>query len=127
MSFAWTEYLSLAEELRGLPVSGPPVSVEAQQRSSVSRSYYAAFILARNRLRDVDHVTVPLTGAAHTRVARRYASDPDPRRAQIGERLTRLRGDRNRCDYGDAVSRLPRVSRRALARAAQICAALARL
>ena len=127
MSFDWTECFSLAEELGGMQVSGPPVSVEAQQRSSVSRAYYASFILARNRLRDVDQVPVPQTGAAHVFVALSYANHPDPVRSQIGILLRRLRAARNACDYDDAVSGLPAMSRRALGRAARVIADLARL
>jgi uncharacterized protein (UPF0332 family) len=127
MSFDWTEYLSLAETLGGLHVSGPIVSIEAQQRSSVSRAYYAAFILARNRLRDVDRVPIPQTGAAHIFVAQQYGNHPDPVRQQIGTLLTRLRGARNTCDYDDVVTDLSGLSRRAVRRAARVIADLARL
>ncbi len=127
MSFDWAEYLSLAEELVGAAVSGPPVGRAAQQRSSVSRAYYAAFILARNRLRDVDQIPVPSTGGAHVFVAQRYEYDPDPRRTQIGVTLGRLRAARNRCDYDDIVPRLPRLNRRAREWAEQIIADLGRL
>jgi hypothetical protein len=127
MSFDWAEYLSLAEELQGMAVSGPPVGIEAEQRASVSRAYYAAFILARNRLRDVDLVPIPRTGGAHVFVAQRYEFDPDPRRIQIGTLLGRRRSVRNNCDYDDRVPRLPGLSRQALGWAAQIIADLARL
>lgn len=127
MSFDWTEYFSHAEELCGRQVAGPPVSVEAQLRSSVSRAYYAAFILARNRLRDVDQVSVPQSGAAHTFVALRYENHADPVRSQIGILLRRVRAARNACDYDDVVPDLPRLNSRALGRAAQIIADLARL
>ena len=127
MSFDWSEYLSLAEELNGSRVSGPPVGSEAQQRSSVSRAYYAAFILARNRLRDVDHVPIPYSGSAHVFVARRYARDSDPRRVQIGLRLGRLRTDRNMCDYDDVVVNAPNLAIQSLARARRIIADLAQL
>jgi hypothetical protein len=127
MSFDWAEYLSLAQELQGIAVSGPPVGVEAERRTSVSRAYYSAFILARNRLRDVDLIPIPHTGAAHIFVAQRYASDPDPRRARIGALLRRLRTVRNTCDYDDRVPGLPGPSRQALRWAAQIIADLARL
>src|SRR5215216_3164809 len=110
MSFDWTEYLSLAEALQGVPVSGPPVGIEAEQRASVSRAYYSAFILARNRLRDVDLVHIPRTGAAHVFVAQRYEFDPDPRRMHIGILLSRLRSIRNNCDDDDRVPRLPGLS-----------------
>ena len=127
MSFDWAEYLSLAEELQGVSVSGPPVGIEAEQRASVSRAYYAAFILARNRLRDVDLIPIPHTGGAHQFVAQRYERDPDPRRSQIGVLLGRLRSVRNMCDYDDRVPGLPALSQQALGIAIQVIADLARL
>ena len=36
MSFNWAEYLSVAETLSGMVVSGPPAGTEALQRASVS-------------------------------------------------------------------------------------------
>lgn len=127
MSFDWAEYLSLAEELQGVPVSGPPVGIEAERRASVSRAYYSAFILARNRLRDVDLIPIPHTGGAHVFVSQRYQYHPDPRRARIGYLLVRLRTARNTCDYDDRVPGLPALSRQALGWAAQVVADLGRL
>ena len=40
MSFDWAEYLSLAEALCGVPVSGPPAGIEAERRAGVSRVSY---------------------------------------------------------------------------------------
>ena len=127
MSFDWAEYLSLAEELQGVSVTGPPVGIEAERRASVSRAYYSAFILARNHLRDVDHVPIPHSGGAHTFVFQHYRYHSDPRRVRIGFLLVRLRNARNACDYDDLVPHLPVLSRRALGWAAQVIADLGRL
>ena len=127
MSFNWAEYLSLAEALCGMLVSGTPAGTEAHQRSGVSRAYYAAYVSARNRLRDVDGVLLPTLGNPHRFVADQYLNDPDPARAQIGIDLGRIRAARNRCDYDDEVRGLPSLTRRSLARAAQILADLAQL
>ncbi|MBI2911762.1 MAG: hypothetical protein HYY05_06435 [Chloroflexi bacterium] len=127
MSFNWAEYLSLAEILCGVPVSGPPVGIEAQQRAGVSRAYYAGYVSAHNRLRDVDGVRVPTAENPHGFVRRQYTNDPDPRRRYIGIALGRLGVARNRCDYDDDVRELPHLTRRSLARAAQILADLKRL
>ena len=127
MSFDWTEYLSIAETLCGMLVSGPPPGVEAHQRAGVSRGYYAGYVSARNRLRDIDRVAIPATGNPHIFVANQYANAPDPARAQIGIELSRLRRDRNRCDYDDVVPQLPRLTQRSLFRAAGILADLGRL
>lgn len=127
MSFNWAEYLSVAEALCGMLVSGPPAGVEAQQRAGVSRAYYAAFVSARNRLRDKDGVPIPAQGNPHRFVADQYINDPDPLRVQIGIELGRLRRDRNRCDYDDFVNQLSNLVRRSLNRSAQILADLGRL
>ena len=127
MSFDWAEYLSLAEDLAGVTVSGPPFGVEARQRSCVSRAYYAAFILARNYLRDVDQIPVPRSGAAHVFVAMTFQNHTDPRRTRIGSRLRRLRDDRNRCDYDDVVVNLVNLAAASVVRARQIVADLAQL
>ena len=127
MSFDWAEYLSLAETLCAMPVSGPAVGMEAQQRASVSRAYYAAFILARNHLRDNDGIRIPRQVNAHQFVMAQYLNDPNPVRAGIGYELRRLRGERSRCDYDDIVPNLPARAYVALASATQIVADLARL
>jgi hypothetical protein len=127
MSFNWAEYLSVAETLCGMLASGPPAGIEAHNRAGVSRAYYAAFVSARNRLRDIDGLVIPAKGNPHRFVANQYLNDPDPRRARIGIELGRLRADRNRCDYDDVVTQLPKRTRRSLARAAQILADLGRL
>ena len=58
MKFNWAEYLELAKELADITStissdsetdSKPRIS-EAKLRSSISRAYYAAFCIARNRL-----------------------------------------------------------------------------
>jgi hypothetical protein len=127
MSFNWSEYLSVAEALCGRPQSGPPAGTEARQRTAVSRAYYAGFVSARNRLRDVDGVSIPASGNPHTFVAYRYSSAADSHRVRIGIELRRLRIARNRCDYEDVVRNLPRLERESLAGAALILDHLARL
>jgi hypothetical protein len=76
MSFNWAEYLSIAEALCGIPVSGPVAGTEAQQRAGVSRAYYAGFVSARNRLRDADGVAIPAGANPHRFVAHQYKGDP---------------------------------------------------
>jgi len=120
MSFNWAEYLSVAETLCGVLVSGRPAGVEAQLRTGVSRAYYAAFVSARNRLRDVDNVLFPQNSNPHRFVADQYEKDADLLRRRIGIELRRLRRNRNTCDYDDVVNGLPKVTSRSLAQALQI-------
>jgi hypothetical protein len=127
VSFDWAEYLSLAENLGGVTISGPPFGAEAQHRSCVSRAYYAAFILARNRLRDVDRIRIPRSGNVHVFVATAYRSHTDPRRIRIGSELRRLKDDRNQCDYDDTLVNPSKLATVSLARARRIIADIARL
>lgn len=127
MSFNRAEYLSVAQQLCGIAVTGPPAGLEAQQRAAVSRAYYAAYVSARNRLRDVDGIGIPRIGNPHQFVATHFAGHAHPQRVQIGIELGRLRRDRNRCDYEDVVSQLQSVTRRSLVRAGQILVSLRRL
>src|SRR5690349_20109946 len=127
MSFDWAEYLSLAENLCSLPVSGPPIGREAQRRAGISRAYYAAFILARNHLRDGDRIHFPLHVNVHQFVSNHYFNHPDPVRKGIGSRLRRLRRARNQCDYDDVVPNLPGLIPSSMVLSARIVADLARI
>ena len=60
MSFDWSEYLNLAKELANQAIA--PANQEAKLRTAISRSYYAAFINARNYLRDKEGILIPKTG-----------------------------------------------------------------
>jgi len=100
MSFDWSQYLRLAEELAGQGSTSP--CQEAKWRSSVSRSYYAAFCTARNHLRDMDGVTIPSEGV-HKFVRETFVKSGDMSRKQIGTSLDRLRIDRNKTDYDDTM------------------------
>jgi hypothetical protein len=53
MSFDWSGYLTLANELSNKVDEFS--DQEAVCRSVVSRAYYSVFCLARNYVRDVDH------------------------------------------------------------------------
>lgn len=63
MSFDWTQYLFLAQELTKGSASSS--NHEAMLRSAISRAYYAAFCSARNFLRDHKKKVIPLTAEAH--------------------------------------------------------------
>ena len=105
MTFDWSEYLKLAQELAGQTVS--PANEEAKLRSSVSRAYYAAFCKARNYLRDIEGRSIPSTPEAHRYVRDKFKNSPDRLRRKIGDGLDRLRIRRNRVDYEDSVTGLP--------------------
>jgi hypothetical protein len=124
MRFDWSEYLSVAQELCRVAVSGQPAGLEARQRAAISRAYYSAYISARNHLRDVERITVPARANPHFFVMREFSTAKDLRRFQIGMNLDRLRSARNQCDYDDTVQHLPTLTRRSLSQAARVLAAL---
>ncbi|HEY3115816.1 MAG TPA: hypothetical protein VGK54_03665 [Chloroflexota bacterium] len=127
MTFDWVEFLRVAEDLYGAAATEASARREALLRIAVSRAYYAAFSLARNRLRDIDGVKVPLRGNAHLVVAHRFEEGVGIERQDIGARLQRLRVDRNRCDYDDEVDDLADIAAQSLRRAVAVVDALARL
>jgi hypothetical protein len=127
MSFDWNEYLSIAEALCGMPITGAPAGSEARHRTAVSRAYYAGFISARNHLRGVDRVEAPLRVSPHAFVPAYFMDGSDPRRENIGRELLRLRTARNRCDYEDVVPQLAVLARISVARAIQVLSDLREL
>lgn len=99
MSFDWSEYLKLAQELAG--PSTLHATPETRQRAAISRAYYAAFCKCRNYLRDEKEHRVPLGGRAHQFVRDEFKKDSDRLQKRIGYNLERLRSDRNKADYDD--------------------------
>lgn len=122
MTFDWSEYLKLAQELAGQAVS--PANEEAKLRSSVSRAYYAAFCKARNYLRDIEGHLIPATPEGHAYVRDEFKSSPNRLRRKIGDDLDRLRIRRNRVDYEDSVTGLPSTATMSLKSAQYVISAL---
>lgn len=99
MSFDWSQYLNLAKELAGQATT--PANEEARLRDAISRAYYAAFILARNHLRDKEGHSIPTTGEAHQYVAEQFKLNPEPGHQVVASNLKKLRMYRNQADYVD--------------------------
>ena len=63
MSFAWSDYLTLAEVLlQGRATLAPE---EACCRAAISRAYYAVYGAARTRAREQEGLQLPATDDAH--------------------------------------------------------------
>ena len=101
MSFAWVEYLAVAEAL--VRQRGTLADAEACCRAAISRAYYAAFGAARNHARDVEGLVLTQTGDDHRQVLLHYRRAPDPVHQELGELLFRLRRHRTQADYADTV------------------------
>ena len=70
MSFAWLDYLMLAEALLQARTTLAPE--EACCRAASSRAYYAVYGAARTRARDQEGLQLPATGDAHQLVITHY-------------------------------------------------------
>lgn len=125
MSFDWSEYLNLAREIIGQTTT--PANQEARLRSAISRAYYAAFILARNHLRDKEGHSIPETADVHRYVIVQFEQSSDPVRKAIGTKLKQLRRDRNQADYNDTVAGLFVMSQKAIRRSRQVISSLSNL
>jgi len=101
MSFAWVEYLTLAEAL--VRQRGTLADAEACCRAAISRAYYAAFCAARNHARDVEGLVLSQTGDDHRQVILHYRRAADPVHQEVGELLFRLRRHRTQADYADTL------------------------
>jgi len=112
MSFDWTQFLFLAQELTKSAASSS--SQEAMLRSAISRAYYAAFCNARNFLRNHRNEVIPSTAEAHRIVKDIFGRSTDQEELAIAEDLDRLRIDRNKADYNDVVRGLDPMSEYAL-------------
>ncbi|MBW2622951.1 MAG: DNA-binding protein [Deltaproteobacteria bacterium] len=103
MNFDWQGYLTLAKELGGQPEA--KANSESKLRSSMSRSYYAAFQLAKQHLIVKDGNTkVPDDGYAHSFVPDEFLESHDANRRKIGSNLKRLKTNRNKADYHDNIN-----------------------
>jgi len=107
MSFDWSSYLSLAKKLSS--GEGSALEQEAKLRSAISRSYYAAFKVAHNGLRDRDGDS-QLTESnrpkfsIHAHVIGEFEDSRDMKRKQIAFKLKALRQERRKADYSDEYS-----------------------
>ncbi len=112
MSFDWTDYLFLAQELTKGSTSSP--KHEAMLRSAISRAYYAAFCNSRNFLKNHRKEIIPSTAVAHKIVKDIFGGSTDKIELEIEADLDRLRIDRNKADYDDDVPGLVSISEYAL-------------
>jgi uncharacterized protein (UPF0332 family) len=106
MSFNWRDFLTLARELVGRKVQ-PYNSREAKARSAISRAYYAAFIEARNFLRDKEGKEASSSDHPHAFVINQFINDSNAVRKQIGRDLDELRRYRRYADYQDVLYYIP--------------------
>lgn len=131
MSFDWSEYLTLAQELASQTERSS--LQEARLRSAVSRAYYAAFRTARNHLRDkAGKTNWELTqGNTHQNVidlfTDLYNKSNNQGHLLIAQMLRDLRSARNKTDYNDTVPHLKGLTSSVLLQAQRIISSLSTL
>lgn len=91
MSFDWRDYVSLAEHLLNF-------TEEAYLRSSISRSYFGAFCIARDK-RGYQDYKGKNGENIHWKVINEYRNSDNSRDQNIGRILDKLRRARNEADY----------------------------
>jgi uncharacterized protein (UPF0332 family) len=117
MSFDWSHYLDLAQDLFSQAANSP--YTDASLRSAISRAYYAAYHKARSRLYDKWGISVPADASAHAAVRKEFRQK---NQKQIATTLDRMRIDRNKADYKDSVGNLVITAKENLKRARQVIA-----
>jgi hypothetical protein len=101
MSFDWSKYLVLAEEL---PIAKSAAGMEALLRTAVSRGYYGAFHRVRQQLQLHDStIRFSAEAAVHQEVTQRLRTSSNRQWRQLGLALGRLRQYRNNADYQDVI------------------------
>ena len=119
MSFAWTEFLQLAQALERDPINPGPE--EASLRCAISRAYYAAFIMARNFGRNNGEFVPTGTGSDHSLVKKHFMSSSNRTRKKIGTDLDRLLYSRTLADYEDILqSNAASMARSSVTRASNV-------
>jgi uncharacterized protein (UPF0332 family) len=122
MSFDWSHYLIIAEEL--FREAENTTYKDAHLRCAISRAYYAAFHTAKLKLYEKWYISVSRDASAHKEVKEYYQQK---NMKMIALNLERMRIDRNKADYHDIVKDLEAVTQENLKRANQVISALSRL
>ncbi|MHB8280792.1 MAG: hypothetical protein ACYDIA_24590 [Candidatus Humimicrobiaceae bacterium] len=98
MSFCWKDYINLSQDLIILARNSP--IEKAFLRTSISRSYYGVFCIARNYLKNNKNLIINST-ETHKFVIDTFKNSQDNSEQLIGQYLASLRKERNDADYED--------------------------
>lgn len=112
MAFDWGDYLGFAEALNN---STETDFVEARKRSVVSRSYYAAYCIARDYAITKYRLTISNQENAHFKVINAFKDRG--KKHGVFTCLLELRRWRNNCDYENEVVNLSSIAGNSLQKA----------
>ena len=124
MSFDWSKYLMVAQELVSQTTASSKTrsKIKVKLLNAISRAYYGAFRKARNHLRDKDGepLNALLRGNTHQNVINLFNKNSDLDRQMIAQFLSDLRSARNKADYEDTVPNLPGLTMTTLLQSEQV-------
>lgn len=101
MSFDWSQYIELAEDLISQAQGGR--LDQALFRSSISRAYYGAFCLARDKVVEYNGEPLPRVDT-HRRVRETFHGSTAYEAMQVGSKLGNLLRQRKIADYEAAAT-----------------------
>jgi uncharacterized protein (UPF0332 family) len=120
MPFDWHEYLGLAEDVHEAPVH----SMDASERTAISRAYYAAFHLTAAALEDRNEWRRQHNADDHAELRRFLERYRGRARGNVGVNLGRLYIARCQADYNDELASLSELAQAMLLTARKIVQAL---
>ncbi len=94
--FDWSKLIEVAEHLAN--VAAKQCNEEACYRSSTSRSYYAAFCMAKNYIFESEKINFN-SGGAHTDIRKHMRKSDNETKRRIANQLKDLHYDRIKADY----------------------------
>jgi uncharacterized protein (UPF0332 family) len=123
MSFDWSYYLVLAQELFENPTDTAHKR-EANLRCSISRAYYSTFHHAKHTLDDKWNILVSESVSAHAQIWNFFKQKGE---RDIAWKLRYMRNARNKADYDDQIANLDKLAKDILKLAGEVIKELSKL
>ncbi|MEP0814933.1 MAG: hypothetical protein HRF49_09755 [bacterium] len=122
MKFDWSNYYSLAVKLNSEGVKGVPI--EAVNRTCISRPYYSAFCLSRNKMLFEHDIQNPHGASSHDAVISHFGRNANPKWQEIAHWLKLRKRERIKADYHDDYSEAGKKDEFCLEKSIEIAALL---
>lgn len=114
----WENYIKISEIF--LDKDLYPEFGNSLRRSAISRAYYGAFCLARNKAVEMKWININNSVQDHKTVKEYYIKHRDKDKNKIGLKLDRLRKKRNQADYRDTFYHVGRYAKTCVKNAKEI-------
>ncbi len=100
MAFDWQKFHNLSDQLLQ---ETKPLLQEAAYRGVVSRSYHAAFHIAKKKFPQSETFKSQSISSTHQRVISFLQEQPNTQKKELGDLLGQLRDKRNDADYNASI------------------------